>query len=366
MRGIRGIVVVAAICMFLIFGGWLHLRDYLHGPVLQPPADPTFRDAFAFADAVGTTALVVIQDDHEIVAWGDTARKSSVHSVRKSLVSALYGIAVERGLIDIDRTLAEMGFDDTPGLTGRESSARIVDLLTSRSGIYRRSVKDDDVGHPPPGSHAPNEAFFYNDWGFNALGGIFESLTGFTLGDAFDTWIAQPTGMQDFEPEDVRYTHDEASVYPAYRFWMSARDLVRFGRLYLDGGRWQGVQVVPQAWIDASWTPSTTMENGVGYGYLWWTMPDGSYISSSEARGRPARAARRSVSIRAGGSCWSTKSIRAKVSPARSGGHWGRASIMATSPNCCACCSPHSHSHPHWGSSMRNPRTQHRGASNRA
>ena len=124
-----------------------------------------------------------------------------MHSVRKSIVSVLYGIAIERGLVDQTATLAELGIDDEPPLTAQERSATIDHILASTSGIYHESVRDDDAdGHPEPGSHSPGEQFHYNNWGFNAAGGIIEGLIGMTLGEAFQEWIARPIGMQDFEP----------------------------------------------------------------------------------------------------------------------------------------------------------------------
>jgi CubicO group peptidase (beta-lactamase class C family) len=124
----------------------------------------------------------------------------------------------------------------------------VLDDIGSKQG-YHASVKDDNGPYPPPGTHRPGEAFVYNNWSFNALGGIFERETSLSLGAAFKTWIADPLGMEDFRVEDVVYTEGPESLFPAYRFWMSAHDLARFGQLYLDGGRWDGRDVVPAAWF---------------------------------------------------------------------------------------------------------------------
>lgn len=51
---------------------------------------------------------------------------------------------------------------------------------------------------PARGSFGPGEEFYYNNWDFNVLGTIFETETGIALGVAFNQWIAQPLGMQDF------------------------------------------------------------------------------------------------------------------------------------------------------------------------
>ncbi len=53
---------------------------------------------------------------------------------------------------------------------------------------------------------------------------------------------------------------------------LRSRDLLKIGQLYLNGGRWQGKQVVPADWVRKSITPKTVMEDygGIEYGYLWW------------------------------------------------------------------------------------------------
>ena len=152
--------------------------------------------------------------------------------MRKSFLSALYGIAVEKGLMDINSTMEELGIDDQdPPLSSQEKQARVVHLLQSRSGIYHDYVNPEgDL--PDPGTHLPGTFFFYNNWSFNTLGTIFEQETELPIGEAFKRWIADPIGMQDFEVNDVTYESSSESVHSAYRFWISARDLARFGVLF--------------------------------------------------------------------------------------------------------------------------------------
>ncbi len=283
--------------VLLFIGSRVYYADLLYGPDLRPtspqislksefPPPPGWSeelvaDAFAYGDSIGSTAVIVLRDGQVVAEWGATDRRTSLHSVRKSLVSALYGIAVGRGLIDINLTLAELGIDDVnPPLTEAERSARLVDLLTARSGIYHPSIKDDNGSYPDPGTHRPDEAFVYNNWSFNAVGGIFEQLTDRTMGEAFKEWIADPIGMKDFRAEDVLYFEGPESVFPAYRFWMSARDLARVGLLYMNDGRWGDQQIVPAEWIVKSFVPYSEMGQDVGYGYMWWTMPDTSYMAT--------------------------------------------------------------------------------------
>ena len=68
-------------------------------------------------------------------------RSFKVHSIRKSFLSALYGIAVTDGEIKLDATLEQLGIEDNePSLTPEEKQARVIDLLKARSGIYHAAL----------------------------------------------------------------------------------------------------------------------------------------------------------------------------------------------------------------------------------
>jgi CubicO group peptidase (beta-lactamase class C family) len=198
--------------------------------------------------------------------------------VRKSLLSALYGIYSAEGVIDINQTLEQLGIDDSPEpLTKEEKQARVVDLLRARSGVYHPAYMETasmKKSRPARGSHAPGTFWYYNNWDFNVLGTIFEKKTGLKIGDAFYQRIAKPIGMQDFQPGDVYYIGGPISVHPAYPFEITARDLARFGLLYLRHGRWNNQQIVPEAWVEKSTHANEMVKaNGVdvgGYEYLWW------------------------------------------------------------------------------------------------
>src|ERR1700757_1957763 len=65
-----------------------------------------------------TAAVMIIQHGRIVAQWGDTAIKSNLHSIRKSLLSALIGIAVDEHKIDLGATIRSLGIDDNePGLT---------------------------------------------------------------------------------------------------------------------------------------------------------------------------------------------------------------------------------------------------------
>jgi CubicO group peptidase (beta-lactamase class C family) len=140
---------------------------------------------------------------------------------------------------------------------------------------------------PPRGSHLHGTFWYYNNWNFNTLGAIYEQhAVSTSVFAAFAHQIAAPTGMQDFDPANCRYVGGAASIYPAYVFYASARDLARFGLLYVRRGRWRDQQVIPAEWVEESTKPYSTTDVGSGYAYLWWTaapgrLPAGSYFAAS-------------------------------------------------------------------------------------
>ena len=62
----------------------------------------------------------------------------------------------------------------------------------------------------------------------------------------------------------------EQSIHPAYHFSLTARDMARFGYLFLRGGAWKGRQLIPRDWVTESTTSYSDTGGGGGYGYLWW------------------------------------------------------------------------------------------------
>ncbi|HSS13393.1 MAG TPA: serine hydrolase [Rhizomicrobium sp.] len=229
-----------------------------------------------------TSAMLVLRGGKSLVEYGDLSRTSYLASARKSLVSMLYGPAVARGKIRLDRTLAQMNFDDMGGLLPRERQATIRDLLMARSGVYHKAANSGDASDraPPRGSVEPGSYFLYNNWDFNALGAIYERETGRDFYQAFAEDIAVPIGLKDYRIADQAIRNDtHLSDYPARHFVLSTRDMAALGQLMLQQGRWENRQVLPAGWVARTTALSTSAAEvtrtspfveGLGYGWLWW------------------------------------------------------------------------------------------------
>ena len=142
-------------------------------------------------DSTQSSACMIVHNGAVVTAWGEIERRFMCHSVRKSLLNALYGSYVDNGIIDTEKTLKEMGIDDSTPLTEQEKQAKIVDLLKSASGVYLPAASEPlNVRKPPREGHKPGTHFYYNNWDFNALGTIFEKETNTNLFQEFKSKIA--------------------------------------------------------------------------------------------------------------------------------------------------------------------------------
>lgn len=229
-----------------------------------------------YSNEVGSAGVMVIYNGAVVAQWGNIDKRYMCHSIRKSFLSALYGIGVAEGNIDLDKTMEDLGIDDEPPLSELEKQACVRDLLKARSGVYHPAAyetKSMKKARPKRGSHAPGTFYYYNNWDFNVLGAIFDRQTGSTIFKEFKTRIAEPLGMQDFRLQDCYYhLEKQHSVYPAYPFRMSARDMARFGLLFLREGKWKGKQIITKEWVKESTTQYSTRNNIYGYAYLWWNI----------------------------------------------------------------------------------------------
>jgi CubicO group peptidase (beta-lactamase class C family) len=217
--------------------------------------------------------------------WGGARpdRPHDVKSASKSLLSALVGIALDRGVLrDVDQAIAPLLGEELPEEPGARTEITVRHLLTMTSGLestsgagYGRWVASGDwaryaVRRPleaPPGSR-----FAYSTGNTHLLGTVLARAAGESLLDFAARHLFGPLGVRvsawQRAPEGTHFGGNSLSLSP--------RALARFGQLYLDGGRIGERQLVPRGWIAES-----TRRHAVGwpdryggYGYLWWVRPD--------------------------------------------------------------------------------------------
>lgn len=259
------------------------------------------RDLATFLDRTETTGLLVVHRGaitHEEYRQG--AQASSLFtswSIAKSILSALIGIAIEEGHIANVRdpigayvpALRGSGYADTPiedALTMSSGMSFDEDYDNPLSDINMLFIRAMAMGVPPEDTLAQLQRIrppgVHNDYISSdsvALGLVLEAATGMTLAEYMGKRLWGPMGAE----ADATWSTDRAGrAFALCCVNATLRDYARFGRLYLEGGARNGVQIVPADWVDASVNPTAPHlqpgENSAshwtfGYGYKWW-LPD--------------------------------------------------------------------------------------------
>jgi CubicO group peptidase (beta-lactamase class C family) len=110
----------------------------------------------------------------------------------------------------------------------------------------------------------PGTRFVYDTGASHLVSGVVTVVTGRTADDLAAGSLFGPLGIRD-----VRWTRaPEGVTSGGFGLALAPADLAKLGFLYLHGGRWDGRQVVPQAWVAASTTDQVAPPEE--YGYLWW------------------------------------------------------------------------------------------------
>lgn len=270
--------MVILLVAVIIAIAWMLCNRYGYYPVTGGGGHKLSKNRLAklkdYLDSLnGAYSAIIIQDGKTIFDYGDTSGTSYIASMRKSILSILYGIYN----INLDKTLDELGIDDNESLTEEEKSATVRDLISARSGIYHAASNGgDDPNKPERGTKKPGTHFVYNNWDFNVLGTIFKQETGIDIYDAVKK-LGDELGFEDYDLEankknyDYRAKNRDKSIHPPYHMLISARDLSKIGLLMLNKGRWNGKQIVPKKWIEKSTSLITPQAQvAAGYGYLWW------------------------------------------------------------------------------------------------
>jgi CubicO group peptidase (beta-lactamase class C family) len=204
-------------------------------------------------------------------------------SAAKSFVSALVGIAIaEEKIKSVDQPITDY-LPELKNNDERFSKITIKDLLNMRSGILYKESYHNPFGNVAKSYYGrnllaqmktlkikedPDKKFDYVSINTQLLGFIVERATGKKLPDYLDEKIWQPLGMEyDATWSIDSRKHKEVKAFCGLN--ARARDFAKFGRLYLNKGNWNGKQIVPKDWVEASTTVNKNTKD-LFYTYQWW------------------------------------------------------------------------------------------------
>ena len=207
-----------------------------------------------------------------------------VRSVTKSVTSTLVGIAIREGFIEgTEASLGDLLPSAAPGMSPEWAEVTLDDLMTMRAGhrwseipgpsefnafasapdqldyILAKQVLD------PPGS-----IFNYSDGSAHLVSAALAEATGMAVEDFARDYLFEPMGLEAREWA----TDNRGYAYGGVGLYLTGRDMIALGQLFLDGGTVDGVQVVPADWVETATQSHTSTGNAVpygpSYGYFWW------------------------------------------------------------------------------------------------
>ena len=255
----------------------------------------------AFLRGSDTVAFLVVRDDALLYEryFHGYGRESTVtsFSTAKSFVSALVGIAIAEGAIGgvedpLTRYVPELLEKDP-----RYAAIRLRHLLTMSSGIryeeHGLPWSDDAATYYSPDlrrvavsagiAGEPGRTFHYNNFHPLLLGLVLERTTGRPVAEYLQEKIWKPLGME----AAGSWSLDREGGFEKMESGLNGRaiDFAKFGRLFLRGGNWNGVQLIPAEWVEESTRLDTATDPAAGYQYFWWV--DG-VAAGGSAPGAPA------------------------------------------------------------------------------
>lgn len=212
--------------------------------------------------------------------------KDSLHelrSVTKSFISALTGIAIDKGYIKSKEEKVLSFFPEYALNNFTESKKKITveNLLSNQTGLDcdisngQSEGNETKMGYSPdwvkftldlPMIDSPGGKGMYCSGNPVTLGRIIEKTTRQPLPDFALQTLFAPLGITHFK---WHFKADQSSSETFCQLYLRPRDMAKFGLLYLDGGKWKGEQTISAGWVDQSLAQHATVQNNK-YGYLWW------------------------------------------------------------------------------------------------
>lgn len=240
------------------------------------------------------TGVIVLKDGllaHESYHQGtgpDDLRIS--WSIAKSYLSSLFGILLEQGHVEslddpVTKYVPDLAGSAYEGATIRNvlqmstgvvfdedyldfwsdinKMARVLALGGSMDGFAAGlDVRDQQAG----------EVWRYVSIDTHVLSMVARGATGRSLPDLLAENVLEPMGV-DREPYYLSDGYGVAFALGGLN--LTLRDYARLGEMFRDGGRLNGKQIVPEAWVTVSTTPSAkTAPGALKYGYQWWIPAD--------------------------------------------------------------------------------------------
>jgi hypothetical protein len=211
-----------------------------------------------------------------------------LYSLSKSFTSTAVGFLVKEGKITVEDRVISFFPEDTPATAGENLKAmKIKHLLTMNTGHdadtmpkLREMTNQSWVKTflAQPVVHEPATHFLYNTGATYMLGAIVHKVTGQNLEKYLAPRLFEPLGIEGYDWE----TSPQGLNTAGFGLRVKTEDIAKFGQFYLQKGKWNGKQLLPESWVEEATKKQTTSNTGdsdwsQGYGYQFWRCKPGFY-----------------------------------------------------------------------------------------
>jgi len=213
----------------------------------------------------------------------EDATLHDLQSATKTFTAVLIGIAIDQGLIEgVEQPLVELLPDYAHLLMDDKAAITLEHVLTMTTGLHwvdfgignsfdRIAVAEDSVEFilGEPLDAAPGEVFFYNTGSSHLLSAIIHHNTAATTAEYAEQHLFGPLGIGEYTWPALLDGVNQGG----WGMHMRPVDFLKLGLLLLDGGVWDGQQVVDESFVDAATAHQVDTSYGGGYGYQMWIEP---------------------------------------------------------------------------------------------
>lgn len=199
-------------------------------------------------------------------------KQHKIYSVTKSILSALIGIAIDKGYIENVNTPISNFFPEF-NKDRENQKITIKHLLTMTSGLHWPGnssmipsknwvnfVLQQDIDHPP------GKEMVYSCGSSQLLSAILQKTTGLNTEDFAQKYLFKPLGIIDY-----KWNRDAQDIaIGGFGLTMKTADMLKIGALYVNKGSWKSKQILTPDWIEESTSPKVKVDDGTLYAYHWW------------------------------------------------------------------------------------------------
>lgn len=256
-------------------------------PEAQGISSQNVREFVEAVDKIDTLHSFMIVRHGQVIAEGwwkpEAADKPHVlHSLSKSFNATAVGLAIADGKFNLDDPVLKFFPNDAPAEPSENLKAmKVRDLLTMSCG---HDTEPKAVGGAPtvkqflaqPVPHVPGTHFQYNTMGSYTLSAIVTKTTGQTTLEYLKPRLFAPLGIEHPEWD----SSPEGNSLGGYGLKLCTEDIAKFGQLYLQKGKWNGQQLIPEAWVEQATSKQVPNDQeshakiGIdwqqGYGFQFW------------------------------------------------------------------------------------------------